>query len=112
MGSPTKGFVIHISSYHIFSLISYNLCAVLYAMLHLHSLTFKLKAVTKRTFGFLCFSLVGYPPFYEERKDMDLVKQIKGGHYSFPAEFWKGISEEGTYHWVLTNQTADLRLFL
>lgn len=42
------------------------------------------------------FSLVGYPPFSDEREDMALNKQIIGGHYSFPKEYWKDISEEGT----------------
>ena len=43
----------------------------------------------------LCYSLAGYPPFSDERKDMDLPKQILGGHYSFPKQYWKGISETG-----------------
>lgn len=41
-------------------------------------------------------SLVGYPPFSDEREDMALNKQIIGGHYSFPKEYWKDISEEGS----------------
>ena len=40
-------------------------------------------------------SLVGYPPFSEDRNDMDLKKQITGGHCSFPEEYWKGISDDG-----------------
>ena len=40
-------------------------------------------------------SLVGYLPFSDEREDMNLNKQIIGGHYSFPSEYWKDISEDG-----------------
>ncbi|WAR03859.1 CHK2-like protein [Mya arenaria] len=38
--------------------------------------------------------LAGYPPFSDERKDMDLPKQIMGGHYTFPKQYWKGVSED------------------
>lgn len=41
--------------------------------------------------------LSGYPPFSDERKDMDLPKQIMGGHYTFPAQYWKDISEDGNF---------------
>ena len=40
------------------------------------------------------FSLAGYPPFTEERKDMALPKQIINGSYTFPDQYWKGISED------------------
>ncbi|XP_069135324.1 serine/threonine-protein kinase Chk2-like isoform X1 [Argopecten irradians] len=40
---------------------------------------------------FIC--LAGYPPFSDERKDMDLPKQITGAHYSFPKQYWAGISD-------------------
>jgi len=39
--------------------------------------------------------LVGYPPFSDERKDMDLPKQIMGGHFSFPKQYWKDVSDDG-----------------
>ena len=45
--------------------------------------------------GFVFCSLGGYPPFSDEREDMTLNKQIIGGHYSFPSEYWKDISEDG-----------------
>ena len=40
-------------------------------------------------------SISGYPPFSDERKDMDLPKQILGGHYTFPKQYWNNISEDG-----------------
>ena len=47
--------------------------------------------------AFYCFyRLVGYPPFSDDRKDMPLPKQILGGHYDFPNEFWKNVSNDGT----------------
>ena len=49
----------------------------------------------KNVFLLICCSLVGYPPFSDERKDMDLSKQILGGHYDFPDEYWKDISDDG-----------------
>ncbi|XP_038053791.1 serine/threonine-protein kinase Chk2-like [Patiria miniata] len=41
---------------------------------------------------FIC--LGGYPPFTEEVTAMPLDDQIKRGYYSFPAKFWKGVSDE------------------
>ncbi|XP_050410649.1 serine/threonine-protein kinase Chk2 isoform X2 [Patella vulgata] len=41
---------------------------------------------------FICLS--GYPPFSDEIKDIDLPKQIMGGHYSFPKKYWDNISEQ------------------
>lgn len=41
-------------------------------------------------------SLVGYPPFSADRKDMTLPEQIVGGHYSMPDEHWKKVSADGT----------------
>ncbi|CAG2198433.1 CHEK2 [Mytilus edulis] len=35
---------------------------------------------------FICIS--GYPPFSDERKDIDLPKQILGGHFTFPKQYW------------------------
>nr|XP_022336022.1 LOW QUALITY PROTEIN: serine/threonine-protein kinase Chk2-like [Crassostrea virginica] len=53
------------------------------------------KAIDCWSLGVLVFcSLVGYPPFSDEREDMALNKQIIGGHYSFPSEYWKDISED------------------
>lgn len=52
------------------------------------------KAIDVWSLGVILFiCLAGYPPFSDERKDMDLPKQILGGHYSFPKQYWKGISE-------------------
>ncbi|KAJ8312433.1 hypothetical protein KUTeg_009806 [Tegillarca granosa] len=39
-------------------------------------------------------ALSGYPPFSDERTDMDLPKQIMGGHYTFPKQYWTGISDK------------------
>ncbi|XP_064612779.1 serine/threonine-protein kinase Chk2-like isoform X3 [Liolophura sinensis] len=53
------------------------------------------KAIDCWSLGVILFiCLVGYPPFSDERKDMDLPKQILGGHFSFPEEYWKDISNE------------------
>ena len=41
------------------------------------------------------FSLVGYPPFSDERKDMEMPKQIVGGHFDLPAQYWSEISDDG-----------------
>jgi serine/threonine protein kinase len=35
----------------------------------------------------------GYPPFYSESTP-ELFRMIKTGKYSFPEEYWKGVSEE------------------
>ncbi|XP_064620238.1 serine/threonine-protein kinase Chk2-like [Lineus longissimus] len=40
----------------------------------------------------LYICLVGYPPFTDERKDMDLSKQITTGQYDFPKDYWADIS--------------------
>ena len=46
--------------------------------------------------AWLCLCRVsGYPPFSDERNDMDLPKQIMGGHFSFPKQYWDGVSEDG-----------------
>lgn len=53
------------------------------------------KAIDCWSLGVIIYiCLVGYPPFSDEREDMALNKQIIGGHYSFPKEYWKDISEE------------------
>ncbi|XP_062571619.1 serine/threonine-protein kinase Chk2-like [Saccostrea cucullata] len=52
------------------------------------------KAIDCWSLGVILYiCLAGYPPFSDEREDMSLDKQIKGGHYSFPQEFWSGISD-------------------
>ncbi|KAK7088732.1 serine/threonine-protein kinase Chk2-like [Littorina saxatilis] len=38
--------------------------------------------------------LSGYPPFSDDRTDMDLPKQIMGGHFSFPKQYWKDVSDD------------------
>ena len=44
----------------------------------------------------LCLCRVsGYPPFSDERKDMDLPRQIMGGHFSFPKQYWEDVSDDG-----------------
>ena len=42
-------------------------------------------------------SLVGYPPFSDERSDMELPKQITGGHYThyMKMDDWDDISPDG-----------------
>ncbi|XP_060605794.1 serine/threonine-protein kinase Chk2-like [Ruditapes philippinarum] len=53
------------------------------------------KAIDCWSLGVILFiCLAGYPPFSDERKDMDLPKQIMGGHYTFPKQYWKEISED------------------
>ena len=41
-------------------------------------------------------SLGGYPPFSDEIKKHSLHEQIVKGIYSFPKEYWKAISPEGS----------------
>ncbi|ELT98753.1 hypothetical protein CAPTEDRAFT_224883 [Capitella teleta] len=43
---------------------------------------------------FIC--LVGYPPFSDDRNDMDLPKQITGGHYAhyFKTDEWNTVSDD------------------
>ena len=43
---------------------------------------------------FVC-SLVGYPPFTDDRTDMPLVKQIIEGHYDMPEKYWANVSAHG-----------------
>ncbi|XP_059173468.1 serine/threonine-protein kinase Chk2-like [Physella acuta] len=52
------------------------------------------KAIDCWSLGVILFIMLsGYPPFSDERQDMDLPKQIMGGHYTFPPQYWKGVSE-------------------
>ncbi|CAD5115332.1 DgyrCDS4314 [Dimorphilus gyrociliatus] len=41
----------------------------------------------------LFIMLVGYPPFSDERTDMELSKQIKEGNVDYPKKYWNGISK-------------------
>lgn len=53
------------------------------------------KAVDAWSLGVILFiCLAGYPPFSDERKDMELSKQILGGHYTFPKQYWKEVSDD------------------
>lgn len=53
------------------------------------------KAIDTWSLGVILFiCLSGYPPFSDERTDMDLPKQIMGGHYTFPKQYWTGISDK------------------
>lgn len=38
--------------------------------------------------------LGGYPPFSDEITEYSLHDQICQGHYSFPPEFWKNVSDD------------------
>ncbi|XP_046579376.1 serine/threonine-protein kinase Chk2-like [Haliotis rubra] len=52
------------------------------------------KAIDAWSLGVILFIMLsGYPPFSDERKDMDLPKQIMGGHFSFPTQYWEGVPE-------------------
>ncbi|KAL4223284.1 Checkpoint kinase 2 [Mactra antiquata] len=66
------------------------------------------KAIDAWSLGVILFiCLAGYPPFSDDRKDMDLPKQIMGGHYTFPKQYWKGVSDDGMFflpnHYSPTN---------
>ncbi|KAK3595769.1 hypothetical protein CHS0354_025403 [Potamilus streckersoni] len=53
------------------------------------------KAIDCWSLGVILYiCLVGYPPFSDERKDLELPKQILGGHYTFPKQYWKDISDD------------------
>lgn len=56
-----------------------------------HAVEFFSYASSNRIVFFL--SLVGYPPFTDEREDMNLREQIIGGHFDFPEQFWKDVSD-------------------
>ncbi|CAG5133375.1 unnamed protein product [Candidula unifasciata] len=52
------------------------------------------KAIDCWSLGVILFIMLsGYPPFSDERKDMDLPKQIMGGHFSFPKQYWSEVSD-------------------
>ncbi|BFZ05370.1 hypothetical protein BsWGS_08409 [Bradybaena similaris] len=52
------------------------------------------KAIDCWSLGVILFIMLsGYPPFSDERKDMDLPKQIMGGHFTFPKQYWTDVSE-------------------
>ncbi|KAL8577458.1 hypothetical protein ACOMHN_021910 [Nucella lapillus] len=53
------------------------------------------KAIDCWSLGVILFIMLsGYPPFSDERKDMDLPKQIMGGHYTFPKQYWEDVSTD------------------
>jgi len=52
------------------------------------------KAIDCWSLGVILFIMLsGYPPFSDERTDMTLPKQIMGGHFTFPKQYWKGVSD-------------------
>ncbi|XP_074641732.1 serine/threonine-protein kinase Chk2-like isoform X2 [Tubulanus polymorphus] len=61
------------------------------------------KAVDCWSVGVIAFiCLVAYPPFSDEITEMDLQTQITGGHYSFPDQYWHGISDTDLIKKLLT----------
>ncbi|KAI8782455.1 serine/threonine-protein kinase Chk2 [Biomphalaria glabrata] len=53
------------------------------------------KAIDCWSLGVILFIMLsGYPPFSDERTDMELPKQIVGGHFSFPKQYWKDVSDK------------------
>jgi len=44
--------------------------------------------------GCMCYSLCGYPPFYDEN-DSELFRQILKAEYEFDSPYWDDISESG-----------------
>ena len=44
---------------------------------------------------YLLFRLGGYPPFSDEITEYSLHDQICQARYSFPENYWKGVSSEG-----------------
>ena len=42
-----------------------------------------------------CYSLGGYPPFSDEIKEYSLHDQIVNARYSFPDQYWDGVSPQG-----------------
>ncbi|XP_077995471.1 serine/threonine-protein kinase Chk2-like [Glandiceps talaboti] len=53
------------------------------------------KAVDCWSLGVILFVILGgYPPFSEEVKAMKLHEQVTRGFYSFPKNYWKGVSQD------------------
>jgi len=57
-------------------------------------LMFAVSYFESHSFGWICYSLCGYPPFYDEN-DSELFRQILKAEYEFDSPYWDDISESG-----------------
>ena len=55
--------------------------------------------MTCDTFFFFCFRirLSGIQPFNDENTQQ-MYKDIQNGKFSFPRQYWEGVSQEGCYY--------------
>jgi len=58
----------------------------------------------------MCYSLCGYPPFYDEN-DSELFRQILKAEYEFDSPYWDDISESGV-QFVAFFEVLELSTFL
>jgi len=62
--------------------------------INLVSMLFAVTYFSSRGCGCMCYSLCGYPPFYDEN-DSELFRQILKAEYEFDSPYWDDISESG-----------------